>query len=156
MTSPPAHRSDFPAPTALASHAGAGAPRQRVRAFLVEDSAVIRDNLIATLDEMSDVSVIGFATDEAGALAWLARPDHHAVALLIVDIFLAGGSGLGVLRGVAALGLPLQVVVLTNYATPELRRKCLELGAHRVFDKSTEIDALIDWCAVLAGAAAAA
>jgi hypothetical protein len=32
-----------------------------------------------------------------------------------------------------------------------MRRKCLELGADRVFDKSNEIDALIQYCAQLAG-----
>ena len=41
-------------------------------------------------------------------------------------------------------------VVLSNYATPDMRRKCLELGADRVFDKSNEIDALIGYCLRLA------
>jgi len=31
-----------------------------------------------------------------------------------------------------------------------MRRKCLELGADRVFDKSNEIDALILYCCRLA------
>jgi DNA-binding NarL/FixJ family response regulator len=41
------------------------------------------------------------------------------------------------------------LVVLSNYATPDMRRRCLELGADRVFDKSNEIDALIQYCASL-------
>jgi DNA-binding NarL/FixJ family response regulator len=41
-------------------------------------------------------------------------------------------------------------VVLTNYATADMRRKCIELGAHRVFDKSNEIDALVLYCKQLA------
>ena len=40
--------------------------------------------------------------------------------------------------------------MLSNYATPDMRRKCLELGADRVFDKSNEIDALILYCCRLA------
>jgi DNA-binding NarL/FixJ family response regulator len=40
--------------------------------------------------------------------------------------------------------------MLSNYATPDIRRKCLELGADRVFDKSNDIDALIAYCARLA------
>jgi len=43
-----------------------------------------------------------------------------------------------------------RMVVLSNYATPDMRRKCLELGADRVFDKSNEIDALIQYCGRLA------
>jgi len=44
--------------------------------------------------------------------------------------------------------------VLTNYATPDMRKKCLELGADKVFDKSDEIDALIQYCCRMAGGAA--
>jgi hypothetical protein len=43
-----------------------------------------------------------------------------------------------------------KMVVLSNYATLDMRSKCLELGADRVFDKSNEIDALISYCGRLA------
>ena len=48
------------------------------------------------------VEVVGTAEDEATAVQWLAQPSNHA-DLLIVDIFLKGGSGLGVLRAASAL-----------------------------------------------------
>ncbi len=54
------------------------------------------------------------------------------------------------LKSVAGLPLAHTVVVLSNYATPEMRRKCLELGAARVFDKSHEIDDLLVFCSRLA------
>jgi DNA-binding NarL/FixJ family response regulator len=38
------------------------------------------------------------------------------------------------------------VVVLSNYATPDIRRRCAEFGVDAVFDKSNEIDALVDFC----------
>ncbi len=60
------------------------------------------------------------------------------------------GSGLGVLRAAQQLKGHRTVVVLSNYATADIRRKCLELGADRVFDKSHEIDALITYCDDLA------
>ena len=44
----------------------------------------------------------------------------------------------------AALRRSMSLVVLSNYATADMRRKCLDLGADRVFDKSNEIDALIN------------
>ena len=59
----------------------------------------------------------------------------------MVDIFLKSGSGLGVLNRAAGMTGDLKLVVLSNYATPDMRRKCLELGAERVVDKSNEIDA---------------
>jgi DNA-binding NarL/FixJ family response regulator len=55
-----------------------------------------------------------------------------------------------VLRAANDLQRPISLVVLSNYATPDMRRKCLDLGASRVFDKSNEIEALIQYCSRLA------
>ena len=122
---------------------------QQLKTYIVEDSPVIRESLIATLEELVPVQVVGTAEDESSAVQWLSKSGNQA-DLVIVDIFLKGGSGLGVIR--AAHGLPQRrnLVVLSNYATADIRRKCLELGADRVFDKSNEIDALIQYCGALA------
>ncbi len=120
-----------------------------IKTYIVEDSPVIRDSLIATLEELVPLQVVGTAEDEAGAVSWLTRPGNE-VDLVIVDIFLKGGSGIGVLRTTQGLLYKRKVVVLSNYATQDVRRKCLALGADRVFDKSNEIDALIAYCGALA------
>ena len=120
-----------------------------LKTYIVEDSPVIRENLIATLEEMVPVEVVGCAADESTAVRWLGQAEHP-VDLVIVDIFLEGGSGLGVLRSGQALPHPLKMVVLSNYATQDMRRKCLALGADAVFDKSHEIEALIAYCGRLA------
>ncbi|MBS0448612.1 MAG: response regulator transcription factor [Proteobacteria bacterium] len=121
-----------------------------LRAFIVEDSPVIRENLVAALEELAPIKVVGVAEDEASAVGWLAR-DAGSCDVAIIDIFLKGGSGLGVLRTVSQIAGAPKLVVLSNYATPDMRRKCAELGATRVFDKSNEIDALIQYCVRLAG-----
>jgi len=121
------------------------------RTFIVEDSPVIRANLIDTLQELAPVSVVGWADGEADALRWLGEhPDGWD--LLIVDLFLKQGSGLGVLRACRDRPAPRKLVVFSNYATVDLRMKSLELRADAVFDKSNEIDALIAYCAALDGA----
>ena len=120
-----------------------------IKTYIVEDSQVIRDSLIATLEELVPVSVVGTAEDEGSAVAWLTRAGNEA-DLVIVDIFLKSGSGMGVLRTLQLMRKGRKVVVLSNYATQDVRRKCLELGADRVFDKSNEIDALIAYCGALA------
>jgi len=123
----------------------------RLKTYIVEDSPVIRENLIATLEELGPVEVVGTAEDEASAVQWLTQPlPHTEVDLVIVDIFLKRGSGLGVLRALRTLPHRRSVVVLSNYATADMRHKCLELGADKVFDKSNEIDALILYCGRLA------
>ena len=120
-----------------------------LKTYIVEDSPVIRENLIATLEELVPLQVVGTAEDESSALQWLREPNNR-FDLVIVDIFLKRGSGLGVLK--AAHGLPQahKTVVLSNYATQDMRRKCLELGADKVFDKSNDIEALIQYCGRLA------
>jgi len=121
-----------------------------LRAFLVEDSPIIRENLIAALEELAPVEVVGTAEDERSAVDSLVSLTPSC-DLVVIDIFLKGGSGLGVLRAAAALGRPaMKLVVLSNYATADMRRRCESLGATRVFDKSNEIDALIDYCETLA------
>ena len=127
----------------------------KIKTYIVEDSPVIRDNLIATLQELTDVEVVGFSEDESSATAWLGQPINEA-RLVIVDVFLKHGSGLGVLRSGAASqasagpGSQRKWVVFTNYATAEMRNRCMALGADRLFDKSTEIDGLIAYCDQLA------
>ena len=120
-----------------------------LKTYIVEDSPVIRESLIATLEELVPVKVVGTAEDEASAVAWLMRAGNQA-DLVIIDIFLKSGSGMGVLRTTQLMHNKRKVVVLSNYATLDVRRKCLELGADRVFDKSNEIDALIAYCLALA------
>ena len=120
----------------------------QIKTYIVEDNPVIRESLIVTLEELAPVKVVGTSVDEFTAVQWLTQPSNHA-DLVIVDIFLKAGSGLGVLRAMSGLAQRQRLVVLSNYATADIRRKCLELGADRVFDKSNEIDALIEYCAQL-------
>lgn len=118
-------------------------------AFIVEDNPTILSNLVATLEELTSVRIVGSAPSEEAAVRGLLE---HAtdLDLVIVDIFLSAGSGLGVLEAAQGMRMRAQRVVLSNFATPEVRRRCLALGAAEVFDKSRDLDALIDYCDKLA------
>ena len=116
-----------------------------LKTILIEDSETIRENLIPTLAELVNAHVIAVAQTASEAIEALGRhkPDWD---LAVVDLFLKEGSGLSVLRA-AQDRLPHQrMVVLTNYPTAEIRRRCLALGADGVFDKSTELEAFFDLC----------
>ncbi|MDO5623315.1 MAG: response regulator [Pseudomonadota bacterium] len=116
-----------------------------VRTYIVEDNPTIRENLIATLQELGRIAPVGFAETEEQGSAWLSQSGAQW-DLAIVDLFLKQGSGLGVLQACRARKPEQKVVVLTNYATPDIRTRCEQLGVDAVFDKSNEIDALIDFC----------
>ncbi|MCW5655520.1 MAG: response regulator transcription factor [Hydrogenophaga sp.] len=126
-----------------------------LKTFIVEDNPVIYENLCSTLEELTHVEVVGHAPDERGARQWL-QEQGVSLDLLIVDIFLLSGSGLGVLKAAQEAHLPARRVVLTNHATTDIRRRCEMLGANRVFDKSCELDDLIEYCARVADGAATA
>ncbi len=117
----------------------------RLKTYIVEDNPTIRENLIATLEELAGVSAVGTSETENEGKQWLSE-NLGEWDLAIVDLFLKQGSGLGVL--VACRGRdPMQkVVVLSNYATADIRQRCAQLGVDAVFDKSNEIDALVDYC----------
>jgi DNA-binding NarL/FixJ family response regulator len=121
----------------------------RLTVFVVEDSATIRQNLVATLEEMAPVQVVGYAEDAQDAIAHLAL-DPPPCDLAIVDVLLRRGSGVDVLKALQARRSRPRCVVLTNYATTLIRQHCLALGADRVFDKSAEVEGLLEYCEVLA------
>lgn len=119
-----------------------------LRTYIVEDNATIRDNLVATLEELAWVLSLGWSDTESEARAWLAANDARW-DLVIVDLALRQGNGLGVLEACRPRGHGQKVVVLSNYATPDMRTRCAELGADAVFDKSNDIEALVDYCLAL-------
>ena len=118
-----------------------------LRILLVEDHPQLAEELRTTLEELVDARIVATAAAEAEACAWIyGRTNGCDVAL--IDIFLRQGNGLGVLEHMASYERPPQRVVLTNYATSDMRSRCRALGADAVFDKSTEVDELIDWLAM--------
>ncbi len=116
-----------------------------INTFLVEDRADIRDTLIQAMQEISPCRFVGHADSESMASQWL-QTYADDWQLAIVDLFLADGSGFGVLKH-CQQRLPRQkVVVLTSYSHENIVSKCLELGADEVFDKSGELEDLVDYC----------
>ena len=122
----------------------------RLKTYLVEDNPTIRENLIATLEELVNIETIGTSDSENDARQWLsANPQSWDLAIL--DLFLKQGSGLGVLSACRGRNPAQKVVVLSNYATTDIRQRCAQLGVDAVFDKSNEIDALVEFCLLQSG-----
>ncbi len=116
-----------------------------LKTYLVEDNPTIRDNLIATLEELASVDAVGTADNENDGKDWLLK-NPQKWDLAILDLFLKQGSGLGVLAACRDRKPTQKIVVLSNYATADIRQRCAQLGVDAVFDKSNEIDALVEYC----------
>lgn len=118
---------------------------QELKAYVVEDNATIRENLIGTLEELTCVRVAGNSATEEEGLEWLhGTPDWDMV---IVDLFLQKGSGIRLIQRIKRKRASQKIVVFSNYVNASVRKRCAQLGVDAVFDKSTEIDFLVDYCA---------
>jgi DNA-binding NarL/FixJ family response regulator len=116
-----------------------------IATILVEDSQTIRETLIPAMEELADLRVVATAQTPDEALQLL-EEFKGRWTLIVVDLFLREGSGLAVVRACQTRDAQQRVVVLTNYATPDMRKRCAELGADRIFDKSTELEDFFSYC----------
>ena len=116
-----------------------------LRIYLVEDNLLIRENLTSTLTEMVGTEFVGWAEGERVAIDWLTQ-NAELWDVAIVDLFLKQGNGLGVVGACRTRAAGKKLVVLTNYATPAVRDRCMALGADAVFDKSNDIEKLVEFC----------
>ena len=108
-----------------------------INALVVEDSPQIAERLVELVSVPNRVEVVATAASEDEALN---ACDRHTIALAIVDLQLAQGTGFGVIRRLrAATGAhPACIVVLTNHAVPALKVAAFEAGADYFLDKSKD------------------
>jgi DNA-binding NarL/FixJ family response regulator len=112
-----------------------------MKVLVVEDSTAVRRRLACRLKEITGVELVGEATDGSGAL-WYARTLGPEIVLL--DLSLPGPSGIEVLSRLKGGPNPPVVIVLTNNANEPYRVACLGRGADYFFDKSKQLDEMID------------
>ena len=112
---------------------------RNMRAFVVDDSIVLRERVLEMLREIPGMEVLGCAEDGLQAITSIRRlkPD-----LVILDIQMPRGTGLDVLRNIhSTVNAPL-FIVFTNFPYPQYRKRALECGARFFFDKTSEFDKL--------------
>lgn len=106
-----------------------------MRVYIAEDSLLIRERLRDMLSEFPRIDIVG----EAGDALTATREIHELHPdVVILDIRMPKGNGMGVLKKIDRNDSPPVVIMLTNYPYPRYKKKCMELGANFFFDKSTE------------------
>jgi DNA-binding NarL/FixJ family response regulator len=114
------------------SYMATGAKLTKV--FLVEDALPIRKRLRVTVEE-SGARVVGEASTESDALRGIRATQP---ALVVLDLHLAEGNGVEVLRHIKQDGLETVVVIMTNHAHDRYRQSCVELGADYFLNKTAD------------------
>ena len=97
-----------------------------IRVVIVDDHRVVREGLRAMLDGVEEVTIVGEADDLEGALVAVAETAPDAVLL---DLRLAGESGLDVCRAIAEKHPDVNVVFLTVYEDEQYVFEALRAGA---------------------------
>ncbi len=105
------------------------------RVFLVEDLQPMHALMQDLLSFVGGVHVVGTSGTEAEALAWLER-NGGAWDVAIIDLVLAEGSGLDVIRKARQVRMDGSVAVFRSFLSPAVERHCMQLGADAVFEKS--------------------
>lgn len=121
-----------------------------LKVVLIEDSPVLRQMLCDILEEIRGLEIVGEVEAEDQALAMLEqqKPD-----VAIIDLELSKGNGLNVLRQIYAQPdryRSLQAVVFSNHAHASVRERCRLLGAAAFFDKTFQMDDLLDYLQAIA------
>jgi DNA-binding NarL/FixJ family response regulator len=109
---------------------------ESISVYLVEDSPLIRERLFDLLVEIDGVSIVGVAESETAATAEILRDRPDTVVL---DLRLAEGNGMNVLRKVHTQAPEITFIVLTAFDNPQYRDACMKCGASYFFDKSSQI-----------------
>jgi two-component system, OmpR family, response regulator len=114
--------------------------RRELKVLLIEDSARLRSRLTSLLNIPGWIRVAATAETEEEANATL---DDQRFDVLVVDVELKRGNGIGVIRHAREIqdqSRPPLIVVLTNYALPVVRQRCLGAGADHFLDKMRQFD----------------
>jgi DNA-binding NarL/FixJ family response regulator len=112
-------------------------PKSRTRLYCVEDSLELRLRISRELAQVGSVEIVGYSDRAEAATGEIRRlrPD-----VVLLDLQLAEGSGIDVLRALRQDEHPPMIVVLTNHSDAVSRERSLKHGARYFFDKSTEFE----------------
>lgn len=124
---------------------GKGKTQSVLKVLVVEDSTDLQVLLRAMLHEIPSVEVVASVDTEESAVEAL---KSCCADLAIVDLELATGTGLGFLKILSEKldsDTAVKVVIFSNYSNLIIRHRCLSLGAKAFFDKSFQIDELLEF-----------
>lgn len=112
-----------------------------LRILIADDSPILRRHLRDAINEVRGVEVVAEVADGNAAVLGVRQMSPEVVVL---DLQMPRMGGLAALRELRHVPSRPYVIILTNHADAMYREACLTAGADRFFDKSAEIDRVLD------------
>jgi two-component system OmpR family response regulator len=116
---------------------------------MVEDSKEIQSAVEDLLGMIGGFEISARLQTEAEGTEWL---EQHGSSwdLAVLDLVLRDGSGFNLIRRFKAANEQGRIIVLSDYATPIIKVRCVELGADAVFSKG-EVKAFSSYLTIVKG-----
>jgi len=105
-----------------------------VNTLVVEGSRSMQSALQQLFSTLGGFNIIAMTASETEATDLL-REHQGRWQLMTLDLLITEGSGFNLIYRAKSMWRAGQVVVLSDYATPVIEKKCRDLGADAVFTK---------------------
>ena len=105
-----------------------------MRVFLVDDARSIRARIRVSVEEIG-AEVVGEARTEEEAVTGVGATHPDVV---VIDLRLAKGTGMNVLKSVKSQCPGIVAIVLTNHRQEEYQKPCLQAGADYFLEKTRQ------------------
>lgn len=115
----------------------------QIPVLVVEDSRNMQGALRELIEHFRPLRVVGTVAGETEATQWL-HTHKDDWGLAVIDLLLEDGSGFSFLQRCRRERPDGRIVIFSEYASPAIKQRCLDLGADAVFLKS-EMAALVHY-----------
>ncbi|MHC1737072.1 MAG: response regulator transcription factor [Ignavibacteriaceae bacterium] len=112
-----------------------------MKILIADDSMIIRESLSKLITRNNPEDIISKAVNVGDAIRKIKEIEPD---LVILDLAMPGGDGFDVMKEIRKRGKETVVIMLTNYATENNRRKSLEAKVDFFLDKTNEFEKVIE------------
>ncbi|MCW5642982.1 MAG: EAL domain-containing protein [Rhodoferax sp.] len=112
-----------------------------MRVLIVDDAPIVRGRMARLVGNLPGVGEVLQSEDYRNTLSLIEqeRPD-----VVLLDLFMPGGSGLELLYRIGAVAPAPKVIVMSAWTEPGMRERCIDAGARCFFEKGTQVLETLD------------